>query len=119
MSSFGRALTLVLALLAVPATAAELRDPMRPPRGRAEAAPRPETPRPSRPDYVLESTLVGPARRSAVISGHLVAPGETLPGARVLRIEAGSVELQSGGRRLHLRLPEPVAKKTTPRGGTP
>lgn len=103
-------LTLAALLAPGPIPATELHDPMRPPQARAKvpAKARPATPAP--PGYVLESTLVGGQRRSAVINGRAVQAGDRIPGARVLRIEADMVELDTGGKRLRLRTPNPVKK---------
>jgi hypothetical protein len=50
------------------------------------------------PTWKLEAVLAAQGRRLAVIDGHLVHPGSTIAGARVLRIGRTSVVLRQGRR---------------------
>jgi hypothetical protein len=60
-------------------------------------------------NWTLHSTLIGPERRDAVINGQLVRVGDRVAGARVARIEAGEVLLDTPGQRITLRLlPNPL-----------
>lgn len=61
---------------------------------------------PSRPGGgpVLQSTLVSPQRRLAVISGKQVRVGDTVNGAVVTEISQFEVRLRQGGRETTLRL---------------
>jgi MSHA biogenesis protein MshK len=67
-------------------------DPMRPPGAVAQAPERPAEPGAG---WVLHSTLVSGSRRSAVINGRVVRPGERVAGARVIAIEPGLARLQT------------------------
>ncbi len=60
-------------------------------------------PVPSRP-WTLHSILRGPDRRIAIINGKRVREGERVGSAKVLRIGDSHVLLQTGKRRLTLRL---------------
>lgn len=75
-------------------------DPTQPPGPvtKARAAPS----RPTGP--VLQSTLVSPQRRIAVISGKRVQVGDTVNGATVTEISQYEVRLRQGGRETTLRL---------------
>ncbi len=90
------------------ALAQPLADPMRPP-----AAPAPEqaggeaaTPQPR-----LQSVLISPSRRLAVIDGRVVRLGERVGDATLAAISESQVVLQRAGGRETLRL-NPVAQKT-------
>ena len=56
------------------------------------------------PSWQLQSIMVGPDRRIAVINGEIVREGTPVNGATVLTIDPASVLLDAGGRRLRLRL---------------
>lgn len=58
----------------------------------------------SAPLWTLQSTLIGPQRRVAVINGIVVREGAVIDGAVVVSIDYASVLLKVDGRRLHLRL---------------
>ena len=89
------------------AQAAPLADPTRPPNAAAdaagEAAPR------SGPQ--LQSVLISPARRVAVISGRAVALGERYGEATVASITESAVLLRYAGRSETLRLIPGVEKR--------
>ena len=89
------------------AQAAPLADPTRPPNAAAdaagEAAPR------SGPQ--LQSVLISPARRVAVISGRAVALGEKYGDATVASITESAVLLRYAGRSETLRLIPGVEKR--------
>lgn len=92
----------VASIVAVQARAAEgLRDPTRPP-GAATA--RPVTAGDPESDLVLQSVLIAPERRSAIINGRLVIPGDSVAGYRVAGIAESEVVLASGGDLRTLRL---------------
>lgn len=59
-----------------------------------------------RRDWVLTSTLVGDARRVAVINDRLVGVGDEVLGARVIGIDARSAQLRYEGQELVLHLGE-------------
>lgn len=98
-------LVVIVALLALPAAA------------RAESLPDPTRPantaatvtiggvvvnQPSGP--VLQSTLVSPQRKSAVISGRQVKVGDTFQGATIVDITPYEVRMDRAGRETTLRL---------------
>lgn len=95
------AYVLVAAILAAPFTANAFSDPTRPmdfagtPTRAARAAP-------SGP--VLQSTLVSPQRRLAVISGRQVRVGDSIDGAVITDISPYEVRMTKGGRETTLRL---------------
>lgn len=112
MREVGVGLALSAALFMAPGFAGELTDPTRPPQGRA--AP-PEKAAPAEPlsvDFVVRSR----DRHLARINGAWVREGETIAGARVVRIEAHRVLVRRAGRTQVLRLgSEDIEKKTTER----
>lgn len=89
----GLLLVLHASLASFPLRAAELIDPTRPPRG-AETPP-PTREAATRSGWTLESTLVAPDRRVAVINGELVTEGESIGGARVVEIRKLEVLVQT------------------------
>ncbi|MEW5862121.1 MAG: hypothetical protein AB1773_00800 [Pseudomonadota bacterium] len=108
------ALRLILALgclaLGVGARAAPLGDPTRPPEVQAEVvgagaagAGR------------VETILIAPDRRLAVIGGRIVRVGDEIGGARVVRIREGGVTLRRDGVTEELPLFQGVEKKLRPR----
>lgn len=98
---------LILLLLA-PSAAFGFEDPTRPPgAATAAAAPGAEAPAPTR----LESVLIAPDRRIAVISGQQVRPGGRVGDATVVSITEGAVVLRGPGGLETLRLFPNVAKR--------
>ena len=60
---------------------------------------------------VLESTMISPERRLAMINGRVLGVGGRINGAVVTNIKPYAVTLRKGGRKIHLRL---VPKITQP-----
>jgi hypothetical protein len=54
--------------------------------------------------WILNSTLVGPERRIAIINGNPVREGDRVGEARVVQIRASEVRLQTPGYPITLRL---------------
>jgi len=104
------AAALVGALAAAPAAAdSALPDPTRPAVQRSATAQAPA------PRWHLESTLVSPERRLAVIDGRMVRAGDRLGDAQVLEIGPDQVTLRSDERIVHLRLlPAEATKRQRP-----
>lgn len=78
--------------------------------------PTPATPAPgpaTEDKTVLQSTLISPHRRLAIINGRRYRPGDALDGARIVAIRPYEVVLQDAGGRRLLRLVPPL-----PRAGT-
>lgn len=71
-------------LLASTAVIAEVDDPMRPP----SPSPTPAEPD-SATDWTLSSILISENRRLAVINGQVLRVGESVDGARLIRIDVG------------------------------
>ena len=88
------------------AQAAPFADPTRPPNAAAEAAGVP-----ARAGPQLQSVLISPARRVAVISGRAVALGDKFGEATVASITESAVLLQYAGRSETLRLIPGVEKR--------
>lgn len=83
-----------------PATKAVIGDPMRPSylgasRGNSTAA---------APSWRVESIVVSPQRRVAVINGRSLGVGDYIQGARVAAIDAYAVTLDINGKRRQLTL---------------
>lgn len=93
---------------AAPAAAQALVDPTRPPRVTAERASSVAS-KPAGPQ--LQSVLISPARRIAVISGRAVALGGKYGEATVASISESSVVLKYGNRRHTLHLVPGVEKR--------
>lgn len=94
-----RALFLWLICLAGPLGAQSVPDPTRPPAaaasvrgGAAASGPR------------LQSTLIGPGRRAAVIDGEWVHEGDRIDAGTILSIEPGRVRLRAGTGEIELTL---------------
>lgn len=60
---------------------------------------------------VLQSTLVSPSQRVAIISGQRLVVGDRVQGATVTDIQPYQVILQRAGRDIALRLTPPLAKE--------
>lgn len=83
----------------------EIRDPTRPPtQAEIEAwfGNGPESRQGS--SFQLQSVLLAPDRRIAVINGRRLRPGETLDNAQVKAIEPGRVLLERNGERIELTI---------------
>lgn len=100
-----RALTALLALACIagasPSAAQTLRDPTRPPAagGKGGGATRSEP-----AGWVLQSVLISPERRYAIINGEIVQVGGSIDGAELIAVAAERVTLRTrqGLRVLHL-----------------
>lgn len=92
-----------------------LPDPTRPYTGSAAGAPPPEATGP-----VLQSTIISPVDRRAVISGRSYRVGDRVDGAVVADIQSYEVTLKRGGRESRLRLlPRLVKDPKVPPSKTP
>ncbi len=89
-----RALTCAFILAALPAAAGELADPTRP--GYLPPATAPAT-GVRAPSWRVESIIVSPGRRLAVINGRVVAVNDRVGGARVVEITPYEVRLEYQG----------------------
>lgn len=76
------------------ATAASLPDPTRPPAALYAVGENTGDDAPSAP--ALQSVLIGPGRRVAVINGQTVKVGDTVGDAQLVKISEGEVMLRSG-----------------------
>ena len=103
------AIAVALALGAMAAQAAPMADPFRPPR-EIEAAPGDAGKPMSAPR--LESVLIAPDRRLAVINGQQYLEGERFGDGRVLRISESEVVIRRPDRDERLKLFPEGAKRT-------
>lgn len=107
---------LVTALGLIAATAAGAQgivDPTRPPAGLAEAVSAQDAGGP-----VLQSVMLSPARKVAVISGELVALGGRYGSSTLVRLTESEAVLKNGAELTVLRLHPLVDKRVTaPEGG--
>lgn len=87
-----KALTVIVLTATAGANAQSLPDPTRPPA--LTATEQGDAPTPSGPE--LQSVLISPTRKLAIISGQRVALGEKFGDARVVRITESEVVLRSG-----------------------
>ena len=102
-------MTIALIWFALPALAAQLVDPTQPaeyvavPGSAAAVSLVPSGP-------ILQSTIVSPQRKSAVISGKPVKIGDTYEGSTIVDIMPYEVRMSRGGRETTLRLLPKLAK---------
>lgn len=100
--------------LAFAASAAPLGDPTRPPQVEADPAGAGASAQ-SR----VETILIAPDRRLAVIGGRIVRVGDEIGGARVVRIRESGVTVRRDGREEELPLFQGIEKKRRPRAARP
>lgn len=96
---------------------ATVHDPMQPSwlRGTSEA--RRQAARPVRQRYAVDTIVVSPERRIAVINGQSVKVGDRVDGAKVMRIDPDAVTLDRNGSRITVSLAVSDIKKETNDGG--
>lgn len=94
------AVSLLVLILATGAHAEPVDDPMRPPAQESTAGPADP-----HPGWSLTSVLIADDRRLAIINNRVLREGDSVAGARVVRIEADHVLIRHAGgeRRLSLR----------------
>jgi len=100
--------------LAIAARAAPLGDPTRPPQAEGDAAGAGAAAQ----DRV-ETILIAPDRRLAVIGGRIVRVGDLIGGARVVRIRESGVTVRRDGVDEELPLLQGIEKKRRPRAVRP
>ena len=91
------------------AAASPLGDPMRP---YSPPSPTAGDQRVARP-FTLTGVLVAATRRIAVINGALYQEGDTINGARIVRIQSDSVQLRRGSENLSLQLQRRSGQRRT------
>ena len=101
----------IFALFEYPARAENLPDPTRPPSELGAAAESGAAVPSGGP--LLQSVLISPRHKVAIISGNMVALGGMYGSARVVKISEGEVVLNEGGNLQTLRLFPGVEKKTS------
>jgi hypothetical protein len=67
-------------------------------------APGEAAPAEAQPELRLTATMLSDKGRVAMINDQALSEGESVMGARVVRIDEGTVELEAGGRRLTLNV---------------
>ena len=102
-------LIIVLLWQTVPVAAGSMADPTRP--SRLTTHPAQQTSGTVASSWVLNSTLVSPYRRVAVINGVHVSEGETVGNATVLQIRKLDVDIQASGKRITLPLLPDIVKR--------
>lgn len=103
---------LLCAMTAGAAVAQGLSDPTRPPGGMADS-----TEAVSAGGPVLQSVMLSPSRKVAVISGEMVALGGRYGSSRLVRLTESEAVLRNGADMTVLRL-HPLVDKRTVRSGT-
>ena len=91
------ALGAVLVACAPLAAAQALRDPTRPPVTFGRTAEGGNVSRGRDAEWVLQSVLLSPERRYAIINGEVLALGGSVSGAELVAIREGEVTLRAGG----------------------
>ena len=101
----------------VPAAATQTnapQDPTRPPPTPAPAAAPTAAAVPALPSNRLQSVMVGPHRRLAILDGHEVREGSVVGGSRVVQIQHDAIVLQTGAKRERISLYPNVVRKRRP-----
>jgi MSHA biogenesis protein MshK len=94
------------------AAAQVLNDPTRPPAGISADVPDDTT-----PGNQLQSVMISPTRRAAIINGVMVELGEKYGDAVLMRVAEDEIVLRSGGSRQVLKLHPAVDKTDAERAG--
>lgn len=98
------ALGAALAACAPLAAAQALRDPTRPPVFFGRTGDRGTVSRSRDAEWVLQSVLLSPTRRYAIINGEVLSLGGSVAGAELVAIREGEVTLRAGGALRTVRL---------------
>jgi MSHA biogenesis protein MshK len=106
----------IFALFEHPARAEDLPDPTRPPPEPVAAAASSATAAVPTGGPLLQSVLISPRHKVAIISGKMVALGGMYGSARVVKISEGEVVLNEEGNLQTLKLFPGVEKKTSQTG---
>lgn len=121
-NSSGIVILLLLGLaMASPAMAADgdspeqIHDPMQPTWLRGGSSTQPERTREQR--FSVDTIVVSPERRIAIINGRSVGVGEWVNGAKVMRIDPEAVILELDGTRFTIALAITDIKKASRNGG--
>ena len=93
----------LLILMASVLMQAVVADPTRPPAWLGNSQPT-ERSQPAAENYDLQQILLSDKRQLAIINGQVLAVGEKLSGAKVMKISADSVVIKIGSKRKKLRL---------------
>jgi MSHA biogenesis protein MshK len=110
------ALSAVLALMPAIAAAQLLKDPMRPPAGYAEGDPEAAA---VVGGPVLQSVMISPTRRAAIINGEVVQLGGRYGNAVLIKVAEHEVMLQSGDETQVLKMHPGVEKRGIAPGRNP
>lgn len=98
------ALCAALTVCAPPAMAQALRDPTRPPAFFGRTGDGATVSRNRQTEWVLQSVLLSPERRYAIINGEVLSLGGSVAGAELVAIREGEVTLRAGGALRTVRL---------------
>ena len=108
------ALCAALATCAPLAAAQPLRDPTRPPAGFGRTGEGGIVRRGRDAEWVLQSVLLSPERRYAIINGEILSLGGSVAGAELVAIREGEVTLRAGGTLRTVRLFPDVDMNSAP-----
>ncbi|HET8705627.1 MAG TPA: hypothetical protein VFM46_04915 [Pseudomonadales bacterium] len=116
-------LGLSLTLLYSHCVLADVPDPTQPPielkaASATVAQPTRKSNLPVQPEFSLQSIMIGPSRKFAIINGIALAEGETIKGATVSRIEPNQVELGRKGKTIQLKLLQVEVKQAVAASGS-
>jgi MSHA biogenesis protein MshK len=111
--SLTTAVAVALTVCSAVAAAQAIKDPTRPPAGFGGTAGEPATAEAPAGGPVLQSVMLSPTRRAAIISGQLVSRGENYGDAVLAEVAEDHVVLRRGGGLQVLRM-YPGAEKTYP-----
>lgn len=104
----------VLAVCAPLAAAQALRDPTRPPLFLGKTGDGRMVVRGRDAEWVLQSVLLSPERRYAIINGEVLSLGGSVAGAELVAIREGEVTLRTGGALRTVRLFPEVDMRRAP-----
>ncbi|UCD69108.1 MAG: hypothetical protein JSW48_03170 [Betaproteobacteria bacterium] len=109
---------LTLALFCLTSAAQRLRDPTRPPPG-AFAATKATTKSVAPKTMTLQTVLISPQRRTAVINGKVMSLGDTIDGYRLAEIRESEVVMKGSKGTRTLRLYPGVSKAAATQAAKP
>lgn len=113
----------VMLPLTITSVKAEIPDPTRPPielnaAPLSVAQPTKKITIPTEPIFTLQSIMISPTRKFAVINGITVNVGDTVKGAKVMAIEPNSVNLNQKGKRIQLKMLHVEVKQSVAASGS-
>ena len=92
-------------------------DPTRPPSGAGTEASEAEAPADSGGGMTLQSVMISPTRKAAIINGQMVKLGDKYGDAVLVKVSENEVVLRSGGANQVLKLHPGIEKREHPAAG--